>query len=235
VSTAEAASPMARGWYQHQDDPAGIHRWFDGSGWTHRTTGRPHAGAAALSPVGVSQPLATASTQAAPAAPLPQVPPPASRGWYEYPGDPAGVQRWYDGTQWTNRLTGGTEAAQWAAVRLTGSSLPASRPSATPAGQLAQSGFIPMMYNPSTGESAYVDPASGTLRVRPRYGNGRRVGYTFLWSFYTLLLGIGGLTALANAQILSGLVASALAVLTGRYAIRIWTYRARTLWLLLFF
>jgi uncharacterized membrane protein len=69
----------------------------------------------------------------------------------------------------------------------------------------------------------------------PRYSSGRRIGYTMLWSFYALVLAIGGLTSLAHDQILSGLVVTALAVLAGRYAMRIWTYRARALWLLLFF
>jgi hypothetical protein len=92
-----------------------------------------------------------------------------------------------------------------------------------------------MMYNPETGESAFFDPATGNLRVRPRYGDGRRIGYTILWSFYTLILAMGGLTSLSQGQMLPGLVAIALGVLTGRYAMRIWTHRARTLWLLLFF
>lgn len=33
---------------------------------------------------------------------------PRQRGWYQRPEDPAGVQRWYDGTSWTDQLTGGT-------------------------------------------------------------------------------------------------------------------------------
>jgi hypothetical protein len=249
VSTSEALSkPMARGWYQCPDDPQGVQRWFNGASWTHRTTGRL-SGEAMPTPHGPSTtPLADATSTGPrtpelqqslliPPALVPQVPPPAGRGWNEYPGDPQGVQRWYDGTQWTNRLTGGTAADQAGAVRLPGSV--ASRSSALtargPVAPTAQGGFIPMMYNPATGESAFVDPATGTLHVRPRYSDGRRVGYTILWSFYAFILAIGGLTSLTHDQIMAGLVAAALAVLAGRYAMRIWTYRARTLWLLLFF
>lgn len=250
MSTSEAvAQPITRGWYQHSDDPLGVQRWFDGTTWTHRTTGRPSGGAVRTPHTSVTDhgadPLSTepgsAGHQSLPllAAPVPHVPPPAGRGWNEYPGDPQGVQRWYDGTQWTNRLTGGTAADQTAAVRLPGSFLPASRPAATPAREPvaapAQGGFIPMMFNPATGESAFIDPATGTLHVRPRYSNGRRIGYTVLWSFYAFILAIGALTSLANDQILPGLVTAVLAVLAGRYAMRIWAYRARTLWLLLFF
>lgn len=92
-----------------------------------------------------------------------------------------------------------------------------------------------MMYNPSTGESAFFDPATGSLHIRPRYSDGRRIGYTTLWSFYTLILAMAGLTSLSKGQLLPGFAVIALAVLTARYAMRIWTYRARTLWLLLFF
>jgi hypothetical protein len=240
---------MVRGWYQHSDDPQGVQRWFDGTEWTHRTTGRP-SGRMPTPHLPATDQLAEAASagpriaelqQGRPTlpSPVPQGPPPVGRGWNDYPGDPPGVQRWYNGTQWTNRLTGGTAADQANAVRLPGSSLPASRSSALPArepvGLGAQGGFIPMMYNPATGESAYLDPETGTLRVRPRYSNGRRIGYTILWGFYACMLAILGLAALALGQVLSGLFTAALAVLAGRYAIRIWTYRARTLWFLLFF
>jgi len=238
---------MARGWYQHSDDPRGVQRWFDGTSWTHRTTGRPHSvGLPSTHPSGqlVDEQAGSGAAGQPGAAgqeslPVPQVPPPAGRGWHQHPSDPQAVQRWYDGTQWTNQLTGGTAADQAGAVRLPGSFRPATRssglPVRAPEAAPAYGGFIPMMYNPATGESAFVDPATGRLHVRPRYSNGRRIGYTLLWSFYTFLLAVGGLTSLAHGQVLSGLVAAVLGVLTGRYAMRIWTYRARTLWLLLFF
>jgi hypothetical protein len=32
---------------------------------------------------------------------------PTVKGWYARPGDPDGLQRWWDGKSWTNRTTGG--------------------------------------------------------------------------------------------------------------------------------
>lgn len=32
---------------------------------------------------------------------------PRPRGWYQKDGDPPAVQRWWDGTKWTSRTTGG--------------------------------------------------------------------------------------------------------------------------------
>lgn len=250
MSTTDTTSQSTpRGWYQHSADPLGVQRWFDGVDWTPRTTGRPRGGTDLTSHA--DQPSDAfrtgADTRSAarqhcpptPGGPAPSVPPPSGRGWSEYPGDPRGVQRWYDGTRWTNRLTGGTASDQAAAAFLpVSSSTAAQRPAESRSRPLAPAthdGFIPMMYNPATGESAFLDPASGTLRIRPRYSNGRRVGYSVLWSFYVLVLGLGGLGSLAHGQIVTGLLGIALAILAGRYAGRIWTYRARTLWLLLFF
>jgi hypothetical protein len=34
------------------------------------------------------------------------MPTPTSRGWYDHPDDPDGVQRWHDGRDWTDRTTG---------------------------------------------------------------------------------------------------------------------------------
>lgn len=64
--------------------------------------------------------------------------------------------------------------------------------------------------------------------VRP-YSNGKRILYGLLWTFWTTILTIGGFSLLSSGLVLYGLIALALAVLTGRYAWRIWTWQARTL------
>lgn len=128
--------PRSRGWFQHPDDPAGVQRWFNGSQWTTSTTGSPQRAAArtssdpagepgeqqhpATAPVEVAtrdhadvSPTDSASLDQAVvervaerAEPVPD--PPRTRGWHHYPGDPAPVMRWHDGTWWTAEVTGGT-------------------------------------------------------------------------------------------------------------------------------
>lgn len=62
------------------------------------------------------------------------------------------------------------------------------------------------------------------------YGQGRRLCYGLLWTGWTLLLGVGGLFALPHGStFLGGLLVLALAVVTGRYAYRIWTWQAKRL------
>lgn len=70
---------------------------------------------------------------------------------------------------------------------------------------------------------------------RRRYGHGRRVFYGGLWSFYTVVLAIAFVQFLSNGSITSALFSAGLGLLTGVYAYRIWTWRARHLWLLIFF
>jgi hypothetical protein len=80
------------------------------------------------------------------------------------------------------------------------------------------------------------------------YGNGRRVIFGSLWTFYTAvsaaILLFTLLTALVVSMAQPGtllsvspgvLVLGLLTFLTGSYAYRIWTWRARVLWLLIFF
>lgn len=81
-----------------------------------------------------------------------------------------------------------------------------------------------------------IPPAIPTARGWPRpanpapYGHGKRLFYGLLWSGWTLLLGLGGLFALPHGKtFLGGLLALALAALTGRYAYRIWTWQAKRL------
>ena len=77
-----------------------------------------------------------------------------------------------------------------------------------------------------------VRPLARTLR---RYGNGRRVFYGGLWSLYTLIFAVGTVSALSNGSLLVALLGAGLSCLTGMYAYRIWTWRARRLWLLILF
>jgi len=64
--------------------------------------------------------------------------------------------------------------------------------------------------------------------VRP-YGNGRRVFYGLLWTGWTAVFVIGGLGVLFGGQILAGVAGLVIGGFTGRYAYRIWTWRARRL------
>jgi uncharacterized membrane protein len=68
-----------------------------------------------------------------------------------------------------------------------------------------------------------------------RYGNGRRIFYAGLWAFYTVAFVCGFFAAAARANIGVALLCLVLAALTGSYAWRIWTYRAKRLWWMILF
>lgn len=68
-----------------------------------------------------------------------------------------------------------------------------------------------------------------------RYGNGRRVFYGGLWSLYTLLFAVGTVSCLSKGLFAAALFGVVLVCLMGMYVYRIWTWRARHLWLLIFF
>ncbi len=68
-----------------------------------------------------------------------------------------------------------------------------------------------------------------------RYSNGRRIFYAGLWAFYTVALVCGIFAAAAQGNAGAALLCLLLAAVTGSYAWRIWTYRARRLWLLILF
>lgn len=62
------------------------------------------------------------------------------------------------------------------------------------------------------------------------YSEAKRFGYGLLWTGWTVLLTIAGFSLLPHGStVLSGLIALALATITGRYAYRIWTWRAKRL------
>ena len=83
--------------------------------------------------------------------------------------------------------------------------------------------------------SARPQPQSRPGRPRHWYGNGRRVFYGSLWSFYTVLLVVAFVQLMSNGSFTSALLSAGLAFLTGFYSYRIWTWRARRLWLLIIF
>ena len=62
------------------------------------------------------------------------------------------------------------------------------------------------------------------------YSEGRRLAYGLLWAGWTLLLAMAGISLLPHGStVFSGLIAFALAIITGRYAYRIWTWQAKRL------
>ena len=62
------------------------------------------------------------------------------------------------------------------------------------------------------------------------YSESKRFAYGLLWTGWTLLLTIAGFSLLPHGStVLSGLIAFALAIITGRYAYRIWTWQAKRL------
>ena len=71
--------------------------------------------------------------------------------------------------------------------------------------------------------------------ARRRYGPIRRAVYGGLWSFYTFVIVLAVINGFAHSEWGQSLLALVLAFFTGWYAYRIWTWRARVLWVLLFF
>jgi hypothetical protein len=65
--------------------------------------------------------------------------------------------------------------------------------------------------------------------IAPPYSNEKRILYSLFWAIWTGLLGMGSIAILV-ASPLAGLVGLGLAVAAGRYAYRIWTYQAKSLW-----
>jgi hypothetical protein len=81
-----------------------------------------------------------------------------------------------------------------------------------------------------------VDPLNKPVGVLRRpYGNVRRVFYGGLWSLYTIALAFAFFHFLSVGQAGTAFVAAGIAALTGNYAYRIWTWRARHFWILIIF
>lgn len=104
-----------------------------------------------------------------------------------------------------------------------------SNPYGTPPLQSSQ----PLQQNPYGTRPNYQQ--QNLSRPRHWYGNGRRVFYGGLWSFYTILFAIGFFHFMSVGSFTTALISAGLALLLGNYAYRIWTWRARHLWLLIFF
>jgi hypothetical protein len=88
----------------------------------------------------------------------------------------------------------------------------------------AQLPGLPGSLPPGVGPAVSFRPAA-----RP-YSEGKRLFYGLVWTGWTLLLAIAGCSLLPHGStIFSGLLAFALAIITGRYAYRIWTWQAKRL------
>lgn len=81
-----------------------------------------------------------------------------------------------------------------------------------------------------------VDPSNRPVGLpRRRYGNGRRVFYGGLWSLYTLVLALACIHFLSVGPFSAAFFSAVIGLLTSIYAYRIWTWRARHLWILIIF
>lgn len=78
-------------------------------------------------------------------------------------------------------------------------------------------------------------PAEISSPPRRRYGPTKRLIYAALWAFYTIVLVLGSFSMLGEGQVLGGLIGLVAAFFAGWYAYRIWMWRAKRLWLLIFF
>jgi hypothetical protein len=105
VSDPSTSSGPPAGWYP---DPAGGsgHRWWDGSAWTDHLSG-PTPGT--RDPQGPGRPEGTTTEPdlGGPTGPpaVASTPSPAPPGWYHDPAGEGGF-RWWDGSTWTDTVTG---------------------------------------------------------------------------------------------------------------------------------
>jgi hypothetical protein len=83
-----------------------------------------------------------------------------------------------------------------------------------------------LLGSPSPG----VRPSVAARPAARPYSEGKRLFYGLLWTGWTLLLAIAGCSLLPHGStIFYGLLAFALAIITGRYAYQIWTWQAKHL------
>ncbi|MFJ9781480.1 hypothetical protein ACIRSS_17960 [Amycolatopsis sp. NPDC101161] len=61
------------------------------------------------------------------------------------------------------------------------------------------------------------------------YSQGRRVGYSLLWTAWTVVLAVAGFAMLGHDTVFGGLISLALSVVTLCYVWRIWTWQAKRL------
>jgi hypothetical protein len=78
-------------------------------------------------------------------------------------------------------------------------------------------------------------PAPQSRAAELPYGRVRRVTYGLWWSFVATVLVLGGFAAVFGGEAGAALLVLALGALAARYAYRIWTWQARSLWFVIFF
>lgn len=104
---------------------------------------------------------------------------------------------------------------------------------------IAGRGHVATTPKPHSVEPGMASPIAARPAWAPArrrwYGNGRRIFYASLWAFYTLAFSAAFFDAAAQGAVGGALGSLALAAATGTYGWRIWTYRSRHLWLLIFF
>ncbi len=105
MSDSASLTVPEAGWYPDRSDPR-VTRWWDGQQWTDHTRELANAvdpsvvqpvSAAAFGLGAAATPVAVAATAVAPVAPVAASVP---AGWYPDNAD-LGLQRWWDGQQWT--------------------------------------------------------------------------------------------------------------------------------------
>jgi hypothetical protein len=67
------------------------------------------------------------------------------------------------------------------------------------------------------------------------YSQGKRAFYGILWAFWTAVLLIAGISAVAASSAGIGLLMLVLGIVTAAYDWRIWTWQAKHLWFLIIF
>ena len=70
--------------------------------------------------------------------------------------------------------------------------------------------------------------------IKP-YSQGKRIGYSLIWAFWTFAFALGCISLMGNGSVLVGLLSGVLAFFAGRYTYRIWTYQAKRLWFFIVF
>ena len=89
--------------------------------------------------------------------------------------------------------------------------------------------------NGSNGQPSYSElqqlaaQAAEREGIKP-YSQGKRIGYSLIWAFWTFAFGLGCISLMGQGSILVGFISGVLAFFAGRYTYNIWTYRAKRLW-----
>jgi len=162
------------------------------------------------------------------------------RGWYPNPVGSSAHERFWNGKNWTVRVRpAGSREERHIPVPTPAPSPPQPFEMAGPTTQTAlrasDAGSSTVHKGrPSANEAETrwrsTSGQPGLTPERP-YGQVRRGLYGSWWTFVAVLLVLGGFAS----SIGTGLVGLVLGALAGRYAYRIWTWQARSLWFAIFF